>query len=63
MIPYDALASFLGVALPMIGVVIWFKSKSKDYDHGHNQSMKDHEEILEQLEKIKEELIRLQRKE
>ena len=53
-IPYDALASFLGVALPMIGVVIWFKSKSKDYDYGHNQSREDHKEILRELREIRD---------
>ena len=52
--PYDALASFLGVALPMIGVVIWFKSKSKDYDYGHNQSREDHKEILRELREIRD---------
>ena len=56
MIPYDAIASFLGVALPMIGVVIWFKSKSKDYDHGHNQSKEDHQEILREIREIRLEM-------
>ena len=53
MIPYDAIASFLGVALPMVGVVIWFKAKSKDYDYGHNQSKEDHKEILRELREIR----------
>ena len=53
MIPYDAIASFLGVALPMMGVVIWFKAKSKDYDYRHNQSKEDHKEILRELREIR----------
>ena len=62
MITAEVIATFLGVALPMLGVVIWFKSKSKDYDFGHQQTREEHKEILEALDKIKDEIIRLKEK-
>ena len=62
MITAEVIATFLGVAMPMGGVLLWFKSKSKDYDFGHQQTREEHKEILEALDRIREAVIRLEEK-